>query len=143
MKAIIMAGGAGSRLRPLTCGRPKPIVPIMNKPVMAHIIELLKKNGITEIGVTLQYLPEKIENMFNSFEDIHSVFVNDGNSDIWHLINLESKNINGSYNINNDRKIRKLNNYFFAAFSGDGKNYIFESINGKPIAEIYENCKNN
>ena len=64
MKAIIMAGGAGSRLRPLTCGRPKPIVPIMNKPVMAHIIELLKKNGITEIGVTLQYLPEKIENMF-------------------------------------------------------------------------------
>ena len=43
MKAIIMAGGAGSRLRPLTCGRPKPIVPIMNKPVMAHIIELLKK----------------------------------------------------------------------------------------------------
>ena len=64
MKAIIMAGGAGSRLRPLTCGRPKPIVPIMNKPVMGHIIELLKKNGITEIGVTLQYLPEKIENMF-------------------------------------------------------------------------------
>ena len=59
-----MAGGAGSRLRPLTCGRPKPIVPIMNKPVMAHIVELLKKNGITDIGVTLQYLPEKIENMF-------------------------------------------------------------------------------
>ncbi|MBQ7669079.1 MAG: NTP transferase domain-containing protein [Clostridia bacterium] len=64
MKAIIMAGGAGSRLRPLTCGRPKPIVPIMNKPVMAHIIELLKKNGITDIGVTLQYLPEKIEDIF-------------------------------------------------------------------------------
>jgi mannose-1-phosphate guanylyltransferase/phosphomannomutase len=64
MKAIIMAGGAGSRLRPLTCGRPKPIVPIMNKPVMEHIIELLKSNGITDIGVTLQYLPEKIENLF-------------------------------------------------------------------------------
>jgi len=61
MKAIIMAGGAGSRLRPLTCGRPKPIVPIMNKAVMGRIIELLKKNGITDIGVTLQFLPEKIE----------------------------------------------------------------------------------
>ena len=64
MKAIIMAGGAGSRLRPLTCGRPKPIVPIMNKAVMGRIIELLKKNGITDIGVTLQFLPEKIEDMF-------------------------------------------------------------------------------
>ena len=64
MKAIIMAGGAGSRLRPLTCGRPKPIVPIMNKAVMGRIIELLKRNGITDIGVTLQFLPEKIEDMF-------------------------------------------------------------------------------
>ena len=42
MKAIIMAGGAGSRLRPLTCGRPKPIVPIMNKSVMGRIIDQKK-----------------------------------------------------------------------------------------------------
>lgn len=59
-----MAGGAGSRLRPLTCGRPKPIVPIMNKPVMEYIIELLKKHGITQIGVTLQYLPQMIKDTF-------------------------------------------------------------------------------
>lgn len=70
MKAIIMAGGAGSRLRPLTCGRPKPIVPIMNKPVMGRIIELLKKNGITDIGVTLQFLPEKIEDLFGDGSDM-------------------------------------------------------------------------
>jgi len=70
MKAIIMAGGAGSRLRPLTCGRPKPIVPIMNKSVMGRIIELLKKNGITDIGVTLQFLPEKIENLFGDGKDL-------------------------------------------------------------------------
>ncbi|MHB1127840.1 MAG: sugar phosphate nucleotidyltransferase [Bacillota bacterium] len=60
MKAIIMAGGEGSRLRPLTCDRPKPMVPVANQPVMEHAIQLLKSHGIDEIGVTLQYLPEHI-----------------------------------------------------------------------------------
>lgn len=64
MKAVIMAGGEGSRLRPLTCNRPKPMVPIANKPVMEHIIELLKKYGIRDIAVTLQYMPEKIKDYF-------------------------------------------------------------------------------
>jgi len=66
MKAIIMAGGEGSRLRPLTCDLPKPMVPIMNKPVMEHIIELLKAHGIIDIGVTLMYLPQKIKEYFGS-----------------------------------------------------------------------------
>ncbi|ACA59552.1 mannose-1-phosphate guanyltransferase [Candidatus Desulforudis audaxviator] len=64
MKAIIMAGGEGSRLRPLTCNRPKPMVPVLNRPVMSYCIDLLKKHGITEIGVTLQYLPEAIKEHF-------------------------------------------------------------------------------
>lgn len=64
MKAIIMAGGEGSRLRPLTCDLPKPMVPIMNVPVMEHIVNLLKSHGITEIGVTLMYLPQKIKDYF-------------------------------------------------------------------------------
>ncbi len=64
MKAIIMAGGEGSRLRPLTCNRPKPMVRILDKPVMQYSIELLKKHGITDIGVTLQYLPEQIRQHF-------------------------------------------------------------------------------
>ncbi|MGI6778592.1 MAG: sugar phosphate nucleotidyltransferase [Acetivibrionales bacterium] len=64
MKAIIMAGGEGSRLRPLTCDLPKPMVPVMNIPVMEHIIELLKYHNITEIGVTLMYLPQKIKDYF-------------------------------------------------------------------------------
>lgn len=64
MKAVIMAGGEGSRLRPLTCNRPKPMVPIVNKPVMEHIIELLKKYGIRDIAVTLQYMPENIKDYF-------------------------------------------------------------------------------
>ena len=64
MKAVIMAGGEGSRLRPLTCNRPKPMVPIANRPVMEHIIDLLKKYGIKDIAVTLQYMPEIIKDHF-------------------------------------------------------------------------------
>ncbi|OPX89668.1 MAG: D-glycero-alpha-D-manno-heptose 1-phosphate guanylyltransferase [Pelotomaculum sp. PtaB.Bin104] len=69
MKAIIMAGGEGSRLRPLTCGRPKPMVPVLNRPVMSHIVELLKEHGITDIGVTLQYMPEAIRDYYASGAD--------------------------------------------------------------------------
>lgn len=64
MKAIIMAGGPGTRLRPLTCDLPKPLVPILNKPCMEYSIELLKDHGITQIGVTTYYLPEMIRDYF-------------------------------------------------------------------------------
>ena len=64
MKAIIMAGGEGSRLRPLTCGIPKPMAPVMNRPVMEHSILLLKKHGIRDIGVTLRVHPEQIRDYF-------------------------------------------------------------------------------
>ncbi|NLC69476.1 MAG: NTP transferase domain-containing protein [Clostridiaceae bacterium] len=70
MKAVIMAGGEGTRLRPLTCNMPKPMVPIVNKPVMAHIIELLKKHGFFEIAVTLQYMPDVIKDFFGNGEDL-------------------------------------------------------------------------
>lgn len=66
MKAVIMAGGQGSRLRPLTCDLPKPMVPIVNYPVMEYIIELLKDQGITDIAVTSFYLPQTIENYFGN-----------------------------------------------------------------------------
>jgi len=69
MKAVIMAGGEGTRLRPLTCNRPKPMVPVVNKPVMEHIIELLKKHGFTDIAVTLQYLPDMIKDYFGDGSD--------------------------------------------------------------------------
>ena len=59
-----MAGGAGSRLRPLTIGRPKPMVPIVNKPCMAHILDLLKRHDITEVVVTVQYLSSVIQDYF-------------------------------------------------------------------------------
>lgn len=74
MKAVIMAGGEGTRLRPLTCNRPKPMVPIANKPVMEHIIELLKKHNIKEVAVTLQYMPELIKEYFNNGEE-HNISI--------------------------------------------------------------------
>jgi len=64
-----MAGGEGSRLRPLTCTRPKPMVPVANRPMMEHILELLKEHGLTEIGVTLQYLPQEIQDYFGDGKD--------------------------------------------------------------------------
>lgn len=61
-----MAGGEGSRLRPLTCDKPKPMVPVMNRPLMEYSIEHLRRHGFREIAVTLQYLPEKIKDHFGS-----------------------------------------------------------------------------
>lgn len=61
MKAVIMAGGEGSRLRPLTIRRPKPMVPVVDRPAIVHIIELLKRHGITEVVITLQYLATVIQ----------------------------------------------------------------------------------
>ncbi|GER81612.1 nucleotidyltransferase [Thermogemmatispora aurantia] len=66
MKAVVMAGGEGSRLRPLTIKRPKPMVPIVGKPVMEHILNLLKRHGITEVIVTVQYLASNIEDYFGN-----------------------------------------------------------------------------
>ncbi len=63
-----MAGGQGSRLRPLTCDLPKPMVPIVNYPVMEYIIELLERQGITDIAVTSFYLPQTIEDYFGNGE---------------------------------------------------------------------------
>jgi mannose-1-phosphate guanylyltransferase/phosphomannomutase len=64
MKTIIMAGGFGTRLRPLTCNLPKPMVYIANKPMMEHIITLLKKHGLTDLVVLLYFQPEDITSYF-------------------------------------------------------------------------------
>ncbi len=61
MKAVIMAGGEGKRLRPITCTIPKPMVSLLNKPVIDYCIELLKRHGIENITATLHYLPNVIK----------------------------------------------------------------------------------
>jgi len=64
MKAVVMAGGEGSRLRPLTVSRPKPMVPIVGRPVMEHILALLKQHNIRDVVVTVQYMASAIEDYF-------------------------------------------------------------------------------
>lgn len=69
MKAVVMAGGEGSRLRPITANRPKPLVPIANRPIMEHILLLLKHQGITQVVVTLHYLADEIQGYFGDGSD--------------------------------------------------------------------------
>lgn len=64
MKAIIMAGGEGTRLRPLTCDCPKPMMRLMDRPIMDYSLELLSRHGVNEAAVTLGYLPERIRDWF-------------------------------------------------------------------------------
>lgn len=60
MKAVIMAGGFGTRLRPLTTHLPKPLVPVGNLPIMEHTVRLLRRHGFTDLVVLLYFLPETI-----------------------------------------------------------------------------------
>jgi len=70
MKAVIMAGGAGSRLRPLTSNQPKPMVSLANRPLMEHIVRLLKRHGFTDIVVTVQFLASLVRNYFGDGGDL-------------------------------------------------------------------------
>lgn len=69
MRAVLMAGGSGTRLRPLTCDLPKPMVPILNRPIAEHIINLLRRHQITEIIATLHYLPDVMRDYFQDGSD--------------------------------------------------------------------------
>ncbi len=69
MKAVVMAGGEGTRLRPLTSLRPKPMVPIVNQPVMEHILGLVKHHGMTEVVATLAFMPQVIEDYFGDGDE--------------------------------------------------------------------------
>ena len=70
MKAVIMAGGKGTRLAPLTDNSPKPLMPIIDKPILRYIIELLKKHGITDISVTLGYKANQIIEAFGDGREL-------------------------------------------------------------------------
>src|SRR5919202_4778804 len=70
MKAVVMAGGEGTRLRPLTSNQPKPMVPIVGKPCMEHILELLKLHGFEDVVVTVAFLPQQIRSYFGNGETI-------------------------------------------------------------------------
>ncbi len=65
-----MAGGEGTRLRPLTSNQPKPMVPIVGKPCLEHIVDLLRTHGFEEVIVTLAFLPQAIESYFGDGESL-------------------------------------------------------------------------
>ena len=70
MKAVVMAGGEGTRLRPLTSNQPKPMVPVVGKPCMEHILELLREHGMGEVIVTVAFLPQAIRSYFGQGETL-------------------------------------------------------------------------
>jgi Nucleoside-diphosphate-sugar pyrophosphorylase involved in lipopolysaccharide biosynthesis/translation initiation factor 2B, gamma/epsilon subunits (eIF-2Bgamma/eIF-2Bepsilon) len=70
MKGLILAGGKGTRLRPLTVFTPKPVVPVVNKPFLLYQIDVLKRAGITDITLSLSYQPDKIEGVLNEVSDL-------------------------------------------------------------------------
>lgn len=69
MQALILAGGKGTRLRPLTVYTPKPIVPVVNRPFLLYQIDVLKKAGITDITLSLSYQPDKIQQILGDGSD--------------------------------------------------------------------------
>ncbi|HEX6262235.1 MAG TPA: nucleotidyltransferase family protein, partial [Actinomycetota bacterium] len=70
MKAVIMAGGEGTRLRPLTSNQPKPMIPIVGRPMMEHVLHLLERHGFDESVVTVQFLASVIRNYFGDGDDM-------------------------------------------------------------------------
>lgn len=64
MKAVILVGGQGTRLRPLSCGIPKPMVPILNRPLLEHVVSNAAGYGVTDFVLALNYLPEVIREAF-------------------------------------------------------------------------------
>lgn len=64
MKAIVMAGGFGSRLHPFTLNCPKPMLPLINQPILAHILDLLKRHHFRDVIIATHYLPEQIQAYF-------------------------------------------------------------------------------
>jgi mannose-1-phosphate guanylyltransferase / phosphomannomutase len=69
MKAVVMAGGEGSRLRPLTSSMPKPLVPVAGRPIMEHILLHLRRHQLRDVVATVQYMGASIRNYFGDGSD--------------------------------------------------------------------------
>ena len=70
MKAVIMAGGEGTRLRPLTANQPKPMLPMANAPMAEHVVNLLRRHGFEEIVVTVGFLASTIRTYFGDGSEL-------------------------------------------------------------------------
>jgi len=70
MKAVILAGGEGTRLRPLTLTLPKPVVPVVDRPFLTHQLDLLSRVGVTEVVFSIAYQPDRVRRVFGDGERI-------------------------------------------------------------------------
>ena len=70
MKAVVMAGGEGTRLRPMTASLPKPLLPVVDRPIMEHVLRLLRRHGMTEVVVTVQFLASLVRNYFGDGDEL-------------------------------------------------------------------------
>ena len=70
MKAVVMAGGEGTRLRPITASMPKPLLPVVNRPVMEHVLRLLRHHGLTDVVVTVQFLASLVRDYFGDGDEL-------------------------------------------------------------------------
>lgn len=109
MKAVVMAGGEGSRLRPLTLHRPKPMIPLVNRVVAAHITDLLRRNQFTDVVATLQYRAEDVQIYFG---DGHSFGINLQYS-------VEPRPLGTAGSVKYAQQLHELNDSPFLVISGD------------------------
>jgi mannose-1-phosphate guanylyltransferase / phosphomannomutase len=70
VKGVVMAGGQGTRLRPLTSNQPKPMLPIIGRPMMEHVLVLLREHGLTEVVATVQFLASVVRHYFGDGSDL-------------------------------------------------------------------------
>src|SRR5919108_6590312 len=70
MNAVVMAGGQGTRLRPLTSNQPKPMLPLVGQPMMQHVLRLARSHGLTDVVATVQFLASIIRNYFGDGRDL-------------------------------------------------------------------------
>ena len=116
MKAMILAAGKGTRVQPITHVIPKPMIPILQKPVMEFLLELLKEHGFTEVMVNVSHLAEEIENYFRDGQrfGVEIAYSFEGRIEDGELINQLETIAESLKNddLNNRRKLRqkKLSN---------------------------------
>lgn len=123
-QAVILAGGQGTRLRPLTLTTPKPLIKIHGKPFLEYIIEELKKNGITEVVLLTGYLHEKIEKYF-------------GNGKKFGLkITYSSSPIEDETGTRLKKALHLLDNRFLLLYSDN-----YWPLNLKKLIHFYSECK--
>src|SRR3954451_73480 len=65
-----MAGGEGTRLRPMPANQPKPLLPVVNRPIMEHVLRLLKRHGFHETVVTVHFLASLVRNYFGDGDEL-------------------------------------------------------------------------